>query len=171
MGRSEMFLYAPVVALLLVLAGCGGSGSNMPPVSSDQAKQAFGATFTAAAGAESDCSIQVSSGPTTTTYRNADGTIFAEVPNGNVFPMTIKVSLVNYVDGTSGYTSSGSISVTVNDAAGTSGSMSLNLNLSHATLPVQRIAGSLSFDLNAKTLTGKIQFNNDTYEFSEFSAP
>jgi hypothetical protein len=168
--KKNLVVLAICLAFVVLVASCTGAGSA---VSRQQAQIAY-----AAAWMLSFESISITLGSPGTDWvddgtsgthmkrRNVAGTVFMDWDSSNgAFPSTL--TAVGYLETATGYTFDGTIVGVTTDA--THSTTTYNLTLSHPTLTVNSMIGTLT--TVSSVTTGSLSFNGASFTYAELMGP
>jgi hypothetical protein len=170
MKKRLVFLIL-ITGLALTLTGCDWLTQLFwPKVELDDAKVAWEATGQFIYNAYYNTPVQVDNGsdPNYQKWKNNEGTLTWEfrMTSGS-YPATETYTSNGWKDTASGYVIDGT--AVMNYTSSSKATADFKLDFEHDSKPVKHIEGTLT--MSASTTTGSLKFNNDEYQFYEFSAP
>jgi len=168
--KKNLFALAICLAFIVLISGCTGGGG--PAIDRQQAQLAFAAALVA----EFDALPLMSGGTDGVDWadngtvlpdlkrKNLAGTLaFEWNPNDGNYPNTQTLTTIGYLEAQTGYTLGGTVVGIYTDS--THSSSTYNLTLSHPTLVVTSITGTLT-TVNS-VVTGSLSFNGVPYTWAE----
>jgi hypothetical protein len=163
--KSRILLGVACCVFSAGLAGCDFFSSLFwADVGAADAQTATDAVMNTCQAVFDTCTIDEGSTGSLIKGRNDAGTLHIEASYPvAVYPRTRKYIAQGYVEPITGYTLSGSVFVTWPSVE--PNTCSVDLELSHPTLPVRRIVGDLT--RVSSVSSGTLKFNSDTYYVSD----
>jgi hypothetical protein len=168
MKRKSLFALAICLAFIVLVSGCSGGGHS-PAIDLQQAQLGWAAAMVVGA----DGSL-ISSGMTAWVdngtvgndmkRKNPAGTLTLDLnPSDGSYTNTMTLTASGYLESQTGYTLDGTIVGVSTDP--THSTLTFNLTLSHPTLRVTSITGTLN--QVSSVSSGSLSFNGDPYTYAQ----
>ncbi len=174
MMKKNLFALAICLAFSLLISGC--TGGNSPAVDRQQAQLAFAAALVVdvdglflSIGAQGVDWVDNGTVLLDMKRRNLAGTVTLDWnPSDGSYTNTATITAIGYLEPQTGYTLDGTIVGVSTDS--THSTSTFDLTLSHPTLKVTSITGTLSGNIGPGT-TGSLNFNGEPYTYAELTSP